>query len=115
MSRKRFSSEQWRAWFEEFEANDLTVQQFCDLKGTTANTFYNWRRRLREALAADSTCLSGMPSERPCPTNTTFVSVSLAGSRIEFEFVGGVIARVENDCESLRPLVQVLQGAGVKQ
>lgn len=48
MSRKRFTGDQWRTWFEEFDQSGLTVAKFCQLKGTTANTFYNWRRRLRD-------------------------------------------------------------------
>lgn len=104
MQRRRFSADQWRAWFLEFETSDLTVQQFCDLKGTTANTFYNWRRRLR-AMSDAETDASG--SENVSATSS-FVSVQLSMSQVEFEFVPGVIARVANDAVSLRPIVEVL-------
>ena len=107
MSRKRFSAEQWRAWFGEFEQRDLTVQQFCDAKGTTANTFYSWRRRLREA--------SDSANRQPTSDAAPFVSVKFATSQVEFELAGGVIARVANDRQSLRPLVEVLQELGARQ
>lgn len=108
MSRQRFTAEQWRAWLGEFEQSELTVQQFCDSKGTTANTFYNWRRRLRES--SDS-----VSPDRSSSSAASFVSVKLATSQVEFELVGGVIARVANDRESLRPLVELLQELGARQ
>ena len=101
MSRKRFSVEQWRVWFAEFDQSDLTVQQFCDLKGTTANTYYNWRRRLQEQPAVeDSSQHSGQPS---------FVSVKLASPLVEIELGDGTVARVPNDRQSLRPILEVLR------
>ena len=105
MSRKRFSGEQWRCWFEEFAESHLTVQQFCDSKGTTANTFYNWRRKLRAEA----------PSFSECHADTPFVSVNLPSSQVEFEFHAGVVVRVANNQESLQPLVQVLCELGSSQ
>lgn len=52
MSSKRFTAEQWRVWFEEFERAGVTVRKFCDSKRTTNNTFYKWRRRLRAETPA---------------------------------------------------------------
>jgi len=103
MSRKRFTVDQWRAWFDEFEGCDLTVQQFCDSKGTTPNTFYNWRRRLREESVAEN---SGRNS---------FVSVKLASSPVEIELGEGVMARVSNDHHSLRPILEVLRELKAKR
>lgn len=104
MSRKRFSSDQWRIWLEEFEQSDLTVQQFCESKGTTANTFYNWRRKLRGVVQ----------SSPESQTDSPFVFVKLPSAQVEFEFHGGVIVRVANAHESLRPLVKVLCDLGGK-
>lgn len=107
MSRQRFSAEQWRAWFVEFSETELTVQQFCDSKGIAANTFYNWRRRLRETPDSVS---AGRTSSA-----TSFVSVKLSDSRVEFEFPGGVTVRVVNNHDSLRPLVELLREPGGSQ
>ena len=116
MSRKRFTAEQWWAWFQEFEQNDLTVQQFCDAKGTTANTFYNWRRRLREEQPAQE----NQNTERP-----SFVSVNLASSvaassvaasrQVEIELGDGIVARVANDHQSLKPILEVLHELKAKR
>ena len=109
MQRKRFSADQWRAWFLEFEAGELTVQQFCDVKGTTANTFYNWRRRLR-AMQDDAVPSSNGAGE--VANDSTFVTVGLTTSEVEFQWPTGVVARVPNDSVSLRPLVEVLLELG---
>lgn len=111
MSRKRFTADQWRVWFEEFDQGGLTVQQFCDAKGTTANTFYNWRRRLREEQSAQENLNRNAK-------RTSFVSVNLAaptlGSsaaatpHVEIELGDGIVARVPNDQQSLRPILEVL-------
>jgi transposase-like protein len=106
MSGKRFSADQWRGWFAEFEQSGLTVRQFCERKGTTANTFYNWQRRLRDD-----------PGSLVVPRKSDealFVPVKLAASPVEFELSGGVIARVANDRQSLRPLVELLQELGAR-
>ena len=68
MSRKRFTIDQWRVWFEEFDRGGLTVQQFCDSKGTTPNTFYNWRRRLREKPAVENSARTSFVSVNLCQT-----------------------------------------------
>ena len=90
MTKKRFSADQWREWFLEFEQCGLTVQQFCDSKETTANTFYKWRRKLKEQ------------------PESTFVPLVMPEAHVEFEFPGGVVGRVRNDAESLRPILSLL-------
>ena len=98
MGRKRFTAEQWQAWFEEFEQSGLTVQQFCKAKGTTANTFYNWRRRLSSGNGA------------------TFVSVlpvaAAAAEPIEVDLPCGATIRVPSSRHSLQPLLEVLLELG---
>lgn len=98
MSRKRFTAEQWRVWFEEFERAGLTVRQFCDSKETTTNTFYVWRRRLRTETPA-----------RVSSDSPAFVSVQFAPSQLEIDLGDGVVVRVPNDCQSLRPILEVLR------
>ena len=103
MSLKRFTVEQWRVWFEEFEGGSLTVQQFCDSKGTTPNTFYNWRRRLQEEPAVENS------------RRTSFVSVKLASTQVEIELGEGIVAKLPNDHQSLRPILEVLRELKAKR
>ena len=59
-----------------------------------------WRQRLqREALACESAAAE-------------FVSIALPSSQIEIEMPGGAVARVCNDRQSLRPLVEQQLGTG---
>jgi len=43
---KHFSADQWRAWFVEFEQNDLTVAKFCQSVNVSVQSYYKWRKRL---------------------------------------------------------------------
>ena len=88
---KRYTAEQWGEWFGEFEQSGLTVHQFCELKGSTANTFYKWRRKLQ----ADQLQPAFVPLVTPDP-------------QVEFELPCGAIVRVPNETRSLRPIVSVL-------
>lgn len=90
------SADQWQAWLVEFEQRDITVGQFCQSLGVSQNTFYKWRQRLKGNLAADSSA-----SEK-------FVPVALLSSELAVEFPCGVVARVPNDTDALRPLIELL-------
>jgi len=97
------SAAQWQAWLKEFEQRDITVGQFCQSLGVSQNTFYKWRQRLKEDLAANSSV-----SEK-------FVPVTLLSSELAIELPGGAVARVPNDRDALRPLIELLLELGVKQ
>ena len=103
----RYTEQQWRDWFDEFERSGLTVAKFCESIGVCVVTFYRWRRKLDGAVAGRSSQGKLIVAGGP------FVSVSCPSPVIEFEFPGRAIARVPNDAESLRPLVQVLIAEGV--
>ena len=123
MAGKRFTTEQWRAWFEEFERSDLTVDRFCKAKGTTTNTFYLWRRKLglgsvrkpskKRAKKHFEKQFNASPSSTSTTASTSsgFVSVTTVDSVencVEFELTCGTKARVANDGQSLRPILEVL-------
>ena len=92
MQRQRHSAEQWAAWFEEFDAGKWTIAEFCRLKGVSVNSYYLWRRKLRES--------TGEPA---------FVSVAVAATDVvQIDLPGGATLRVPNHAEALRPVLEVL-------
>ena len=48
---KRAKAEQWRERIAEQERSGLSIKQFCTERGLTLWSFYDWRKRLREAGA----------------------------------------------------------------
>jgi len=117
---KHFSADQWRAWFVEFEQNDLTVAKFCQSVNVSVQSYYKWRKRLtaldaqlpaetKPAGTKPAGTVKPNPRRTPAPNQLArFVPVVLSDSKIEIEFPGGVIARVNNDADSLWPIVSVL-------
>ena len=104
---KRYTEQQWRDWFDEFERSNLTVAKFCESIGVCVVTYYRWRRKLNRAVS------EGSARRKQIVASSPFVSVSCPSPVIEFEFPGRAIARIPNDVESLRPLVRVLIAEGV--
>ena len=98
MRRQRFTADQWTAWFEEFEKGDLTIAEFCRLKGVCTNSFYQWRRKLGK--------LASTPAFLP-------VEIS-APSLVEIDLPGGATIRLPNYPGSLRPVLEVLAELGEK-
>ena len=96
---RRFGADQWRRWLAEFEQDDLTVGKFCLAKGVSVQTFYKWRRRLRECEESQTEAAS-------------FVSLSLKAEQAEIELPAGARLRVANTKHSLRPIVEVLVEIG---
>ena len=92
MQRQRFSAEQWAAWFEEFDGGNFTIADFCRLKGVSVNSYYVWRRKLRDS--------AGEPA---------FVSVEVAATdSVQIDLPGGATLSLPNHAESLRPVLEVL-------
>ena len=92
MQRQRHSAEQWAAWFDEFEAGDLTVAEFCRRKGVSSNSFYQWRKKLPDSA-----------------TDQTFVAVNIAEvDSVQIDLPGGATLRVPNHPAALRPVLEVL-------
>lgn len=40
--------EYWRGQITEQERSGMTVQRFCEAQGLTEQSFYHWRKRLRQ-------------------------------------------------------------------
>lgn len=96
MQRRRYSAEQWAAWFEEFDAGNLTIAEFCHVKGVSVNSYYVWRRKLRDADG-----------------ESAFVSVEIAATDVvQIDLPAGATLRVPNHAEALRPVLEVLVAIG---
>ena len=92
MQRQRYSAEQWAAWFEEFDAGDFTIAEFCRLKGVGVNSYYLWRRKLPVVASEPA-----------------FVSVEVDTTDVvQITLPGGATLRVPNHAEALRPVLEVL-------
>ena len=50
-NKARAKADQWCARIAEQERSGLSVKQFCEERGLTAWSFYDWRKRLRESAA----------------------------------------------------------------
>lgn len=103
-----YSAEQWRVWFAEFKQSKLTVERFCKSIGVSVPSFYKWRRKLREDYAEEFT-------EDSAQSIHSFVPVTVTTSQLEVLFPGGVLVRVTNDKDSLRPLVELMLEIGAHQ
>ena len=95
-----YPASQWRSWIEDCQGSDLTVAQFCESIGVSANSYYRWRQRLQNE-PIDSN-----------PATVEFVPIAVSAEQIEIELPGGSIARIANDASSLRPLVALLLELG---
>jgi len=47
MEKRAARSEYWRALIAEQEHSGMPVQRFCEQRGLTEQSFYLWRKRLR--------------------------------------------------------------------
>lgn len=98
--RKRFSADQWTAWMLEFERSGLSVTEFCRHFKVNQKSFYRWRKKLRDDSARQ------------------FVSVDLSSlsqvaiNQVSIELPCGAIVRVDNQHESLQPVLQTLLQLG---
>ncbi|QEG01548.1 hypothetical protein Mal15_56250 [Stieleria maiorica] len=95
--RKRFSAPQWAAWMEQFESSELTVAEFCQQIHVSVNSFYVWRRKLKAS-----------------PVDLFVPVVVKPNSQVCVDFPCGAVLRVDNQIESLRPVLETLaqiQGA----
>lgn len=69
----RRTREQWQALIENYNANPIDPQTYCDRSGITINRFLIWRRRFGQSgfvelpgnpiMQASGTCVAEMPAE----------------------------------------------------
>ena len=106
---RKYSAYQWRGWFLEFDASSLTVEKFCKSIEVSVQSFYKWRRKLKDELIA------GLPKPLPPEFVPVSLSSSAASPTLEIELSNGVVLRVSNNVDSLRPLLTLLSESGAQQ
>ena len=76
--------EYWRGQIAEQERSGMTVQRFCEMQGLKEQSFYHWRKRLRQDSSMRF-ALVETSCARPEPANGTVLELVLAtGERLRF-------------------------------
>jgi hypothetical protein len=96
-------AEQWRERIAEQERSGLSVKQFCEQRGFTAWSFYDWRKRLRETSGLVRFAVVDHSADRQqAATRAEMEVVFAAGERLLIR--GGV------DQATLRTVLRALRG-----
>jgi len=74
--------EYWRERIAEQERSGLSVQRFCEAQGLTEQSFYQWRKRLRESLPMRFALVESGPARQPGATEPDLELVLASGERL---------------------------------
>ena len=77
---------QWRERIGRFDDAGTTIAEFCQDEGYSVASFYQWRRRLRQAACGPAGFIAV-----EVPDNQ---GVSVAPANVEIELPGGAIVRL---------------------
>ncbi|HYM85649.1 MAG TPA: hypothetical protein VET30_02825 [Pseudoxanthomonas sp.] len=81
---KRREPEFWRRHLEAWHQSDLTQDAYCASHGLSTKTFYRWRRKEKESVAAAKSSLTLVPVSLGTPTPGSVVRLhSPGGWKIE--------------------------------
>lgn len=86
-------AQRWRARLDRFEQSQLTVADFCELEGYSTTSFYQWRRKLRDADQPDA------PVFVPVDLPSSNLSYGLQ-HRIEIDLPGGAVVKLPTDAST---------------
>ena len=78
---------QWRERLGRFDQSELTIAQFCRLEGCSTASFYQWRRRLRDAE------IDNTPAFVPVELDSSDLEIG-AERTVQIDLPGGAIVRV---------------------
>jgi transposase-like protein len=94
--------QQWRRWLVQFQHSGLSVRAFCARHGLSPQSFYAWRRQIRQRDAAADPFVAVQLVAADEPARVASFEVVLAGGRT---------LRVPPgfDATALRQLLAVLQ------
>jgi len=92
----------WREQIAQQERSELPVKQFCETHGITEQTFYLWRKRLREQPSPRFALVETTPGERGLAGDASLELIFSKGERLR---IGRAV-----DLQLLRRVVEVLRG-----
>jgi len=72
----------WNRRIARQRRSQVSIAEFCSEEGISPNTFYAWRRRLREGDAAGSRSGLFVPIELPSPWAPAGVRIELPGGAV---------------------------------
>jgi hypothetical protein len=99
----RAKAEQWRERIAEQQGSGLSIKQFCKERGLTSWSFYDWRKRLREAGPVRFALVERRRLPEPCSGSNAEMEVVFAtGERLKIR--SGV------DAATLRMVIEALRG-----
>ena len=78
---------QWRERLDRFDQSELTVAGFCEQEGCSTASFYQWRRRLRDAEPP------GTPAFVPVELESSDLEIG-ADRTVQIDLPGGAIVRI---------------------
>jgi hypothetical protein len=99
----RTRAEQWRERIAEQQRSGLSIKQFCTERGLTLWSFYDWRKRLREAGPVRFALVERRSRREPSSRSNADLEVVFAsGERLQI--------RAGVDAATLRTVVEALRG-----
>jgi hypothetical protein len=96
----------WQEVLDRFELSGLTVAQFCEAEQISVASFYQWRRRLRDALtSAAQGALSAAPRLLPVVMTRSRASRTVHGdtwpaATLDLELPNQIRLRLPRDIEA---------------
>ena len=95
-------AEQWRERIAEQQDSGLSVKQFCNERGLSLWSFYDWRKRLRETGTVRFALVERRVQREQDAPNTDLEVVFATGERLRI--------RTGVDSATLRTVVEALRG-----
>lgn len=83
----------WQERLENFQASDLTIEQYCDEEGVSRSTFHRWKRRLRAGIPK-SIADEIADHQQAESGEVEFLPVSLKSPLVELELPNGGVIRL---------------------
>ncbi len=110
--------EAWRKRLRAYDRGALSVEEFCFRNGVSLASFYQWRRKLRDATGRSSFASSGRdPATRLSAPPSGFLPVEITGlspasACIEVLLPGGPRLRIPcHETQAIRTVIAALSAA----
>jgi hypothetical protein len=95
-------ADEWRERIAEQARSGLSIKQYCNERGVTPWSFYDWRKRLREAEAVRFALVERGPAEQERATEAPLELILPGGARMHI--------RSRVDGATLRTVLEALRG-----